>query len=160
MRDPLRGGCACGAVRFEIDALHDAGYCHCTICQRFSGAPAVAWANAEGRCFRLLQGSPRGFRSSEHWVRYFCPDCGAPVYQRHREPPDDGTDLLCVLIPSLDEPAAVTPRAHIWCSSRLPYFDVRDDLPRFEDGRLPAPGSPPTTPSPATPPGSSRRGEP
>ena len=130
-------------MRFEIDALHDAGYCHCSICQRFSGAPVVAWANAEGRHFRLLQGSPRGFRSTAHWVRYFCTECGAPVYQRVPSPPHDGSDLLCILIASLDEPSGVTPRAHIWCGSQLPWFEVRDDLPRYDDGELPAPTSPP-----------------
>ena len=39
---PLTGGCGCGAVRFEITApLVSAVYCHCTRCQRRSGAGAV-----------------------------------------------------------------------------------------------------------------------
>jgi len=84
----LRGGCFCGANRFEAGDLYDAGYCHCSMCRRFSGAPAVAWANLRGRDFRLVRGAPRGFRSSEHWVRYFCPSCGGPARGsgRQREP--------------------------------------------------------------------------
>lgn len=136
MEPILRGGCHCGAVRFEVDHLHDAGYCHCSICRRFSGAPAVAWANTHARSFRLTRGSPKGFASSDHWVRFFCPTCGCPVYQRHPSPPADGSDLLCILIPSLDDPAMVRPTAHIWHGSRLPYFDVEDDLPRFAEGEL------------------------
>jgi hypothetical protein len=136
MRVRLEGGCYCGGVRFEVDELFDAGYCHCSICQRFSGAPAVAWANTPARSFRVTRGMPRGYASSDHWMRYFCPACGAPVYGRHPQPPADGSDLACFLIPSLDEPTAVRPTAHIWCSSRLPFFEIRDDLPRFDDGRL------------------------
>jgi hypothetical protein len=141
MSQVLQGGCFCGAIRFEIRALNDAGYCHCSICRRMSGAPAVAWANAHGRNFRLLAGRPRAFASSEHWTRYFCSDCGAPVYQRNPTPPEDGSDLLCILIPSLDEASAVRPTAHIWCASRLPFFEIRDDLPQFPDGEL----TPPST---------------
>lgn len=139
MQSVFCGGCTSGAVRFEIDDFFDAGYCHCTICQRMSGSPAVAWANTRARNFRLTRGEPRGFASSDHWVRFFCPTCGAPVYQRHPSPPADGSDLLCILIPSLDDPQAVVPTAHIWCSSRLPSFEVADDLPRFDDGELTAP---------------------
>lgn len=132
----FRGGCFCGAVRFEADDLFDAGYCHCTICQHFSGAPAVAWANLPGRDFRITQGKPAGYASSDSWVRYFCADCGAPVYGRHPAPPEDGRDLVCFLIPSLDDPPTVKPTAHIFCRSRLPWFDTTDDLPRFEEGEL------------------------
>jgi hypothetical protein len=136
MGTTLRGGCYCGAVRFEVDDLFDAGYCHCSICRRFSGAPVVLWANAPARQFRVTTGEPRGFASSAHWVRYFCPTCGSPVYQRHPTPPPDGSDLLCILTPSLDDPEAVRPTAHIWCSSALPFFGTSDALPRFADGQL------------------------
>jgi hypothetical protein len=141
MADTFRGGCFCGAVRFELSEIFDAGYCHCSVCRRFSGAPFVLWANAPGRAFRLTAGAPAGFASSDHWVRYFCPSCGAPVYGRHPFPPEDGSDLVCILTPGLDDPDAVRPTAHIWCGSGLAYVDVRDALPRFEDGCL----SPPST---------------
>lgn len=136
MDETFRGGCFCGAVRFEIRELFDAGYCHCSICRRFSGSPFVLWANAPGRAFRLVAGRPRGFTSSDHWVRYFCPTCGAPVYGRSPAPPADASDLVCILVPSLDEPEAIQPSAHIWCSAGLPGVEIRDELPRFEDGQL------------------------
>lgn len=38
------GGCLCGKLRFRVTAAPlDAGYCHCRMCQRNSGAPVVAW---------------------------------------------------------------------------------------------------------------------
>jgi hypothetical protein len=141
MTQLLRGGCFCGAVRFEADELFDTGYCHCSICQRFSGAPAVAWANMPARSFRITRGLPRGFASSDHWVRYFCSSCGCPVYGRHPSPPSDDSDLVCFMIPSLDDPAALRPTAHCWYSSRLPYFDTTDDLPRFSDEKLTHPST-------------------
>ncbi len=136
MAETLRGGCFCGAVRFEIGEIFDAGTCRCAICRRFSGAPLVVWANAPGRAFRLTRGRPTGFASSERWTRYFCSTCGAPVHGRHPSPPADGSDLVCVSTQSLDDPEAIRPTAHIWCDSGLSWFDTPDDLPRFPDGEL------------------------
>ena len=136
MGESHRGGCFCGAVRFEINEIFDAGYCHCSICRRFSGSAFVLWANVPGRAFLLTAGTPTGFASSDHWVRYFCPTCGAPMYGRRPDPPRDGSDLVSVLTPSLDRSDAVRPSAHIWCGSGLPYVEIRDDLPRSEDGQL------------------------
>ncbi|HXK23744.1 MAG TPA: GFA family protein [Myxococcota bacterium] len=139
MSERFSGGCFCGAVRFELSEIFDAGYCHCSICRRFSGAPLVLWANAPAHAFRITAGAPTGFASSEKWTRYFCPTCGAPVYGRHATPPEDAPDRVCVCIPNLDRSEAVRPTAHIWCESGLPGFDTRDELPRFPDGRLSPP---------------------
>lgn len=135
MSEVFRGGCFCGAVRFEIGEIFDAGYCHCSICRRFSGAPFVLWANAPARAFRVTTGTPAGFASSESWVRYFCATCGAPVYGRHPSPPPGDADLVSIHTANLDTPDAIRPSVHIWCDLSLPFIDVRDDLPRFGDGR-------------------------
>jgi hypothetical protein len=41
---------------------------------------------------------------------------------------------LDVTIASLDDPAAVRPDHHGWTSSRIPWFDTTDDLPRYPEG--------------------------
>jgi hypothetical protein len=136
MAESFRGGCFCGAVRFELSEIFDAGYCHCSICRRFSGAPLVVWAVGPGHAFRITAGSPAGFASSERWMRHFCRICGAPVYGRRPAPPEDDSDLVCIHTTNLDQPEAIRPTAHIWCGSGLSYFDSKDELPRFGDGQL------------------------
>jgi hypothetical protein len=45
----LTGGCLCGGVRFELtEAPLTAGYCHCTRCQRRTGAASSAQARIDG----------------------------------------------------------------------------------------------------------------
>ena len=134
--EPIAGGCYCGSVRFEVSEIFDSVYCHCSICQRFSGSPLCVSAIAPGRAFRITAGQPKGFASSDHWVRYFCSECGAPVYGRRPSPPSDGSDLIAFHTTSLDQPESIHPTAHIWCDSRLAYFDTNDDLPRFRQGEL------------------------
>ena len=35
---PITGGCACGAVRYEVTGTPDeVGYCHCRMCQKHLG---------------------------------------------------------------------------------------------------------------------------
>ena len=59
MAEPaVTGGCLCGGVRFELtEPATDAGYCHCTRCQRRTGTAASAQARIDARTFRLLLGA-------------------------------------------------------------------------------------------------------
>jgi 3-demethoxyubiquinol 3-hydroxylase len=40
-------------------------------------------------------------------------------------------DRVQISVGSLDEPGRVQIHDHVWTSSRLPWFDTSDDLPRF-----------------------------
>jgi len=82
---PLAGGCACGAVRFEVTApLVSANYCHCTRCQRRSGTAASANARTEPGSFRILSGeqSLRAWRPEGGFEKWFCGDCGSALFSR------------------------------------------------------------------------------
>jgi hypothetical protein len=54
--DMLQGGCACGSVRFEIDAVRSLTHCHCTICRKLTGASFATYAHVEKSKFRWLGG--------------------------------------------------------------------------------------------------------
>jgi hypothetical protein len=137
MKLPLEGGCLCGAVRYRIAAKPDhAGYCHCRMCQRATGAPVVAWLTVTRDAFAWTTGEPAVYRSSASAERLFCGACGTQLVFRDIAEPDE----LDVTLASLDDPAAVPPSHHIWTSSRIPWFDTADDLPRFPE-RGPSPSS-------------------
>jgi len=137
MSEIFRGGCYCGDVRFEVSDIFDAGYCHCSICRRIAGAPAVLFANAPVAKFQVTQGKPTGFASSPNWIRYFCPRCGTAVFGASPSSEGDVSVNICIL----DETHVIRPAAHIWCSSQLPDFRVVDDLPRFQEGTLTHPST-------------------
>ena len=112
------------------------------MCQRVSGAPALAFATVPVTAFELIHGAPRRRRSSSFGERWFCGDCGSPLAMRVDHQPD----TIDLTLGSLDDPAAVAPTFHIWTQSRVPWFDVRDDLPRFETFRPATPGLPAGSP--------------
>jgi hypothetical protein len=124
----MTGGCLCGRIRYRCTAEPiDSGYCHCRMCQRLSGAPALTWATIRLEDFAYIQGAPTVFRSSPNGERRFCPTCGAQIEFR----PTGGARTVAINTGTLDEPADAPPRRHIFCDSRVPWFDTADALPRF-----------------------------
>ncbi len=123
------GGCLCGALRYRLTPpLLDAAYCHCRMCQKASGAPAVPWVSVPPAGFLYTQGSPTLYRSSDWARREFCGACGSPLVFRY----DDPTKPVDVAVATLDHPATVIPSYHIWRQSRLPWFETTDTLPRHD----------------------------
>ena len=128
----IEGGCACGALRFRIsdDEPHDRGYCHCRICQRTSGAPVMVFATVALTAFALT-GDATKYRSTPFGERWFCGTCGSQIAMRvDREP-----DTIDVSIVCFDQPDLSPPDFHIWISSRLRWFETKDDLPRYDTNR-------------------------
>jgi hypothetical protein len=127
----LKGGCLCGAVRYRISgAPRSADYCHCRMCRRAAGAPVVARLTVANDFFNWMSGTPAVYRSSPDAERFFCRKCGTQLALR------DEPDFLDVTLASLDDPEAVRPTYHIWTTSRIGWFDIADDLPRYAE-RLP-----------------------
>ena len=128
----LRGGCFCGAIRYEAAGapFHET-ICHCSICRRTTGAPFVAWFSVRRSDFRLVQGSPARFRSSEKATRTFCPRCGAQLTFETA----DFADEIDVSIGSLDEPERVLPKDHTFASSKLTWVKLADGLPEYREAR-------------------------
>ena len=124
----FEGGCLCGAIRFRATAHPLRGVmCHCEICRRHSGAPALAFVHFPAEAFAWLEAQPSWFRSSQFAERAFCPACGSTLGMRE----EVLGDRVQVCIGSLDAPDRVRIQDHVWTSSRVSWFDTCDDLPRF-----------------------------
>jgi hypothetical protein len=134
------GGCLCGDVRYRATRLIDAGYCHCRLCQRSSGAPVLAWATFEAGSFAYFEGRPGRYASSDRGAREFCRECGTQIAFHDARTPD----RIDLNIGSLDDPSAVKPQYHIWMDSKLPWFDLADDLPRYAEAGPDSPTAPPS----------------
>jgi hypothetical protein len=129
MKTSFTGGCACGAVRYELaSAPFDAGWCHCRTCQLNSGAPAMVFASVPAGDLVWTRGADkvRTFKSSSFGHRRFCGECGTPFLMEVDHQPE----TVDFSVATLDEPAAASPGFHIFWSSRIAWFDPGDDLPR------------------------------
>ena len=127
---PLRGGCLCGAVRYEITApLISAGYCHCTHCQRRTGTGSSANGRVPREGFRLLQGAERvrAFQPPAGVPKLFCTNCGSALFSG--EPGSD--EQVAVRLGTLDGDPGIRPGYRLFVDSAAAWEAVPDDgLPR------------------------------
>lgn len=127
----LTGGCLCGGVRYEAAGEPGrAGWCHCRMCQRSSGAPAQTYVQVPWVGFEYVAGDIAVFQSSEHGSREFCPACGSQIAFRDTR---DGT-WVSLNIGTLDDPESAVPEEHIWTESEVSWFAAAPALPRFPRG--------------------------
>lgn len=124
----LQGGCLCGRLRYRLERVKSAYWCHCTLCRRASGSAALPWLTVARGDFAFISGVPAAFESSPGVRRFFCGACGSPIlFDMARESDVD------VTIGTLDDPDSVTPTHHIWVGSALHMAeDLGAGLPRYE----------------------------
>jgi hypothetical protein len=141
------GGCACGAVRYRLlSEPFDTGWCHCTICRRVSGAPAMVFATVPAGDLVLSNEEAIGsVRLTAFGRRRFCSRCGTPLTMEVDHQPE----TIDFTVATLDDPDAVAPGFHIFHASKVVWFETADDLPRHDRFRPDARGlegtEPPST---------------
>ena len=125
------GGCLCGSVRYENTGEPFAiNYCHCASCRKHSGAPVVALAGYKREQVTFTGTERKTYESSPGAHRAFCERCGTPLTWE-----GDGGELGPIFelhVSTFDEPEKLVPTSHAFEPERLSWFDVADDLPRFE----------------------------
>ncbi len=127
----IEGGCLCGSLRYSSSAdPTESGYCHCRMCQKLSGAPVVAWTGFPAGSFSYTKGEPATYRSSPNAQREYCASCGSQILFRDSTEPDSVWVNSC----TADRPEALVPEYHIFCDSRVSWFETNDELPRYGDG--------------------------
>jgi hypothetical protein len=133
MSQAFTGGCACGAVRYEISdepmVMND---CQCRDCQRKSGTGHGSYLTFGDRKRVKLEGA------ASHWdrvgdsgavkTRGFCPTCGSPVYLTFSAMPD----LFTVHAASLDDPARYAPQMVTYGVRGLAWDHLDPALPKFD----------------------------
>lgn len=128
----FRGGCLCGAVRYEARGpATQLCFCHCETCRRAAGSPGVPWATFQVADFRLTKGALTEYQSSPQVVRGFCAQCGSSLTYHNRA---RATEIDVTLV-TLDDPERLAPKAHIWMQDRLSWEVPGDSLPRFATHR-------------------------
>ncbi len=126
-----KGGCLCGAVRYEVDQppLAEA-VCHCKNCQRQSGSAFSVLQVVRAKSFKLTGVEPKCYLdrgdSGNEVQRHFCGTCGSPVYTSQPAAPK----LLFVKAGTLDDTSALAPQTHVWCSSAWPWTSIPPDAVR------------------------------
>ena len=129
----MEGGCACGELRYRLAAspmfVH---CCHCLNCQRQTGTAFVLNILIEASRVELLGGTPTPVEvPREHGLHriFRCPRCQVAVWSEY----GGRSEVLFVRAGTLDDPAMVSPDAHIYTRSKLPWILLPASIPAFEE---------------------------
>ncbi len=106
-----RGGCQCGAVRYEVDAdLDSTVTCNCSRCHKLGWILTFASSST----FNLTSGEDRltDYQFNKKTLHHlFCSICGIESFARGTSP-KDGRELIAVNVRCLDgvDPASLHPK--------------------------------------------------
>ena len=137
----LTGGCLCGAIRYTISApITELRACHCTNCQKASGAGGSVNAAVPSSAFKLTQGTPKRYTaiadSGRTLHRYFCGDCGSLIYSQRATTPE----MMTVRAGSLDDSTGLKITTNIWTRSARSW-DYIDPATKQHPGQPDAPAA-------------------
>ena len=122
MTQTLTGGCLCGAIRYAVSvAITELRACHCSDCQKASGAGGSVNAVIPRSALDITQGTPKHFAttadSGRTLHRYFCGDCGSPIYGQRPTTPETAV----LRVGTLDNPGDMKITTNIWTRSARPW---------------------------------------
>jgi hypothetical protein len=132
MATAIKGGCLCGAVRYESQAEPImAGHCQCLDCQKDSGTGHASHVMFP-KAVVTISGPTKEYRSradsGNTVTRSFCTNCGSPIYGTSTGFPD----MITVRAGSLDDPGLFKPQMVVYAVRGRAWDGVDPALPRFE----------------------------
>ena len=125
------GACTCGAIRYRMTSaplfVH---CCHCTWCQRESGAAFALNAMIESDRLELLQGEPElvdtPSNSGKGQLIARCPGCHVALWSHYA---GGGKAVAFVRVGTLKEPDRLPPDIHIFTSTKQPWIVLPPEIP-------------------------------
>jgi hypothetical protein len=109
-------------------------HCHCGTCRKTHGSAFSTVSNVPRERFRWTKGEHllKGFESSPGKQRYFCTQCGSHIAAERA-----GTGTILLRMGCLDSTIAERPKVHIWRSDAANWYDPKDALPEWPEGKRP-----------------------
>jgi hypothetical protein len=132
----ITGGCLCGKIRYTVSQpLQNIIACHCTHCQKASGAGASHNAVVATSAVTFTSGRPKLFadaaQSGNTLNRYFCGDCGSPIYSQRAKVPE----MMVLKVGTLDASGDMKLVMNIWTNSAKRWMYIDPATERHPENR-------------------------
>ena len=133
MSEVYTGGCACGAIHYEIsDEPMFMNDCQCLDCQGRSGTGHGSYLTFPDKRKVKLEGKARQWDivgdSGNVKTHAFCPTCGSPVYLTFA----GMSDFFTIHAASLDDPSRYKPQAVTYAVRGYAWDHLDPALPKFD----------------------------
>ncbi len=131
MADVLKGSCMCNGIKFEYTGKPKRfSYCHCKMCQKFSGGAFGAFLNINKDDLRYTKGEAlkKVYISSDWASRTFCSQCGSSLEYNYRETPDN----IALSAGLFDDDPKIRATKHIFVKDKCPWYEITDELEQIQ----------------------------
>ena len=127
------GQCLCGAMSYEItEEPVLSAVCHCTHCQKATGAAFSINVGIPSDGFKIAGDTLKTYvdqgDSGKDLRRYFCGQCGSPLYSEADAMPG----LAIVKVGTLDDTSSFKPGMNIFCENRMDWLKQDIEMVDFE----------------------------
>ena len=117
----VNGKCHCSNIEIQAKVkLSEVRACHCTDCQKMSGAPLRAIAIASAEKIKI-SGKPRKYikigDSGNKRIQAFCPKCGTQLFAT-----DMGKTQYNLRTGFLEQRSLLEPQTHVFTQSSIPWI--------------------------------------
>jgi hypothetical protein len=128
---PLKGGCACGKIRYEANvAPLFGGLCCCRACQRATGTAYNAVVGVPAAALQVTQGEPKYYDTAADsggtLRRAFCADCGSALFNRPSNAP-----IASIAVGSLDDPSGYEPGVVVFAENAHAWVALPEGITKF-----------------------------
>lgn len=136
MPNAITGGCLCGNIRYSVSqSVEKIIACHCTHCQKAFGSGASHNAVVASSAVTFTAGKPKLFadtaRSGNILNRYFCADCGSPIYSQRAKVPE----MMVLKVGTLDDSRELKLVMNIWTNSARPWMHRDPATEQYPENR-------------------------
>lgn len=127
----ITGACLCGEIKYELtQPLGRTAVCHCKNCQRAAGSAFSTVATVAKADLKFVSGTPKLYtdsdtKSGNSVERYFCANCGSPIYSAV----DSRPDMVFLKTGTMDDTSHFSPQFHVWCDSKQNWVTLDDGVP-------------------------------
>jgi hypothetical protein len=123
------GHCLCGSIRYEtIGAPLWVAHCHCAQCRKNTGSAVATFIGYKSEQVIFTDGLRTIFESSPGVKRGFCQKCGTPISYEG----DRCEGEIHMYLSTIDNPDAFPAQVHVFHREKISWFEIADDLPRYE----------------------------
>jgi len=121
--------CGCGAVTLRLGReIYTVFNCHCQDCRRHNASAYSSYVVSNLDGFNILTGSE--FIASYQKppsTKYFCSQCGTPLYNCI----DSYPNIRLCYLGTLENCEEYTPRMNVWCQNQLAWVTGIGDLKNY-----------------------------
>lgn len=126
-----KGKCLCGEVTFAVSgAISSIIHCHCSLCRKSTGTAYATNGFVDTANFAIVSGQQKlstyAFKPGRN--RYFCANCGSPVYSSNAQDPT----RIRVRLGLFDSDITERPGSHNFVTSKANWDDLEANLPKYE----------------------------